>query len=294
MRRLWSAVLTLAMAAGLVTVMSGSASAWEIKRVIDWNISGIHSGGAGNERSYYNVIDSIHRESYGNSTPMDSVRQTQLNREQLIQVRVNGEGNAQLASIYLWADNLYVAGFWSPGRNGHPGRHWAFDDRRNDFAQALHVPLASLHTMPSNGSYTQLPGGQPEERAQLAITSARIWDAMYTLNDVPAYSDPVGRSMLIAIQIFSEASRFAAVFDTVRENIREGRETPLNHFDAQRGNLNLAALENQWGQISQFAHDNRQNPQIGIWVMGHLVTSLAGLAYWCGGFVELNGSQARL
>ncbi|MFJ8623362.1 ribosome-inactivating family protein [Kitasatospora sp. NPDC093550] len=95
-----------------------------------------------------------------------------------------------------------------------------------------------------------------------------------------------GRALLVAIQVFSEASRFAPAFDDIRSDIRDRTHNPLGGANAD--------LENQWGRISDFANpvgvrgERRQ-----ITVLGHIVWTLTELAAALG-FVELNGSQSRL
>ncbi|MEU0256813.1 ribosome-inactivating family protein [Streptomyces sp. NPDC006184] len=213
---------------------------------------------------------------------------------ELIQVRVLDTNGVYLSSVYLWAHDLYVAGFYSPGRNGHPGMHWAFNDRTNEFAHALGIAPNTLHVMQSTGNYNSLPGGN--DRGGLVLSPGSIYNALYQLGDVTQYNQATGHNMLVAIQIFSEASRFASIFDTVRGNIREpNRNQTLDHWEeAPRGFVINSSLENQWADISDFVRNVRDSPDHGIYVMGHWVTSIAGLLYWAGGFVELNGSRARL
>lgn len=87
--------------------------------VINWDITGITNGAGEHAGRYWNLIDAIHRSSYGDSTEVGGglVEQTTRNTNRLIQVRVLNEG-ADLVSVYLWADNLYVAGFYSPAPTG--------------------------------------------------------------------------------------------------------------------------------------------------------------------------------
>ncbi|MFG2906745.1 ribosome-inactivating family protein [Kitasatospora sp. NPDC048286] len=296
-KRLVSLTATLAMALGLVTVLSGTAQAVpepRIKAVIEWNVSEITTGGFVHERAYYHVIDRIHAESYGGDTHIDGVRQTQDNSVELIQIRVTDTNGDYLSSIYLWAHDLYVAGFYSPGRNGHSGMHWSFNDRTDEFARALRIPRNTLHVMNPTGNYSTLPGGN--DRGELVLNPGRIYNAMYQLGDVTRYTDEVGHNLLIAIQIFSEAARFAGVFDTVRGNIANPhRDWAIDHWEpAPRGFVRYSLVENQWGAISDFVRNVRNSPNHSIEIMGHHVTSIVALLYWLGGFVELNGSRARL
>ncbi|MEV6570023.1 hypothetical protein [Streptomyces sp. NPDC051577] len=113
LKRLCSALLSLAMAMGLVTALSGTASATNYS-VIEWNISRITDGGGGHATRYFRLMDEIHRRPYGEPTEGENVTQTTTEAGRLIQVRVLDTNNEHVASVYLWADNLYVAGFHSP------------------------------------------------------------------------------------------------------------------------------------------------------------------------------------
>ncbi|KOV97326.1 hypothetical protein ADL04_16005 [Streptomyces sp. NRRL B-3648] len=267
---------------GLVTTLSGTASATNYQ-VIDWHISNITAGGNTHHQNYWNLIDAIHRYTYGDVTGVNNVTETTTERGRLIQVRVLDTNNAHLASVYLWANDLYVAGFYAPQTN----THWAFQDRINEFQTALGVTVPANRRIAS-GNYNDIPGGN--DRGSLAPSPGNIYNAMRTLGRAAAYDDATGRAVLMATQIFSEAARFGVVFDVVRGNIQDpNRNRPLNYFDPQRGNILAANVENQWGAISRFIRDARANPSgQSIYIMGHTVTTIAALLYYVG-FVEANG-----
>ncbi|MFH8387793.1 ribosome-inactivating family protein [Kitasatospora sp. NPDC018058] len=278
LRKLALLLLSLATAMGLVTGLSTTASATNFS-VIDWNISNITERGATHESNYYRLISAIHLHTYGNVTHYEGLTQTSTDHDRLVQVRVLDTNNTQLTSVYLWADNLYVAGFYAPATN----THFAFNDRYQDFQTALGIPSARI--LPTNGNYTGLPGGN--DRGRLVLEPETIYNAMYQLGHAAPndYNDAVGRALVVAIQIFSEASRFSPILDRIRGNIHNWTHTPLTD--------DYAGLENDWGRISQFAYNIRNNPTLSIRILGQWVTSLVGLSRVLG-FVELNGSQARL
>jgi hypothetical protein len=283
LKRLCSAVLTLAVSMGLVTALSGTASATNYQ-VIDWHVSSITSGGNTHHQNYWNLIDAIHRYTYGDVTGVNSVTETTTERGRLIQVRVLDTNNVHLASVYLWANDLYVAGFYAPQTNSH----WAFQDRINEFQTALGVTVPANRRIAS-GNYNDIPGGN--DRGSLAPNPENIYSAMRTLGRAAAYNDATGRAVLMATQIFSEAARFGVVFDVVRGNIQDpNRNRRLNYVDGQRGNILAANVENQWGAISRFIREARANPSgQSIFIMGHAVTTIAALLYYVG-FVEANGA----
>ncbi|MFJ4326908.1 ribosome-inactivating family protein [Streptomyces tricolor] len=282
LKRICSALLTLAISMGLVTTLSGTASATNYE-VIDWHISNITAGGSTHHQNYWNLIDAIHRHTYGEVTGVNNVTETTTEQGRLVQVRVLDTNNAHLASVYLWANDLYVAGFYAPQTN----THWAFQDRINEFQTALGVTVPANRRIAS-GNYNDIPGGN--ERGSLAPNPENIYNAMRTLGRANAYNDATGRAVLMATQIFSEAARFGVVFDVVRGNIQNpNRNRPLNYLDEQRGYILAANVENQWGAISRFIRDARANPSgRSISIMGHTVTTIAALLYYIG-FVEANG-----
>ncbi|MFD4660138.1 ribosome-inactivating family protein [Kitasatospora sp. NPDC058444] len=283
LKKLCSALLTLAISMGLVTTLSGTASATNYQ-VIDWHISNITSGGNTNHQNYWNLIDTIHRRTYGDSTGLNGVTETTTERGRLIQVRVLDTNNVHVVSVYLWANDLYVAGFYAPQSNSH----WAFQDRIGEFENALGVSVPANRRIAS-GNYSNIPGGN--ERGSLVLSPEHIYNAMRTLGRATAYNDATGRALLTAIQIFSEAARFGVVFDVVRGNIQDpGRNRPLNYFDPQRGNISAANVENQWGQISEFIRNARNDPSTAtISIMGHTVATIAAVLYYIG-FIEANGA----
>ncbi|MEV6975984.1 ribosome-inactivating family protein [Kitasatospora sp. NPDC093806] len=284
LKRLCSALLTLAVAMGLVTTLSGTASATNYQ-VIDWNISNITAGGNTHHQNYWNLIDAIHRHTYGDPTGVNGVTETTTEHGRLVQVRVLDTNNTHLASVYLWANDLYVAGFYSPQNN----THWAFVDRINEFENALGVRVPANRRIAS-GNYADIPGGN--DRGTLAPNPGNIYNAMRTLGRATAYNDATGRAVLMATQIFSEAARFGVVFDVIRGNIQNpNRNRTLNYENPDRAGdfIQAATVENQWGAISRFIRNARANPNgQAVWVMSHQVTTIAAVLYYIG-FIEANG-----
>ncbi|MEU1014951.1 MULTISPECIES: ribosome-inactivating family protein [unclassified Streptomyces] len=256
-----------------------SAATQENWPVIDWDITDITAGRGEHANRYWNLIDAIHRNSYGDATDTGSglVQQTTRNTNRLIQVRVRNEGR-DLVSVYLWADNLYVAGFYSPGA----GVHWAFQDgRQQQFQQDLGV---QVRFMPRNGSYLSLNGGSTRENLYLGSTN--IFNALYDLHNVPTWNETrVDRGMLMAITIFSEAARFGPIFNRVYGNINGFTNYQLSH--------DYAEMENQWGALSRAAHSWREGRPASVRLIGNNVTSFDRLRQVVG-FVELHGSEALL
>ncbi|GHB60837.1 hypothetical protein GCM10010347_33620 [Streptomyces cirratus] len=294
LKRTRCALLSITAATALIAPLAGAASATTapaaqpagVSRaqlqnwpVIDWDITDITAGRGEHANRYWNLIDAIHRNSYGDSTNADSglVQQTTRNTNRLIQVRVRNQGS-DLVSVYLWADNLYVAGFYSPGAN----QHWAFQDgRQQQFQQDLGV---SVRFMPRNGSYLSLGGGSTRENMYLGSTN--IFNALRDLHNVSQWDETrVDRGMLMAITILSEAARFGPIFNRVYGNI--------NGFTNWQLSRDYAEMENQWGALSRAAHSWRQGRPASVRLIGNNVTSFDRLRTVVG-FVELHGSEALL
>ncbi|MFJ3791381.1 ribosome-inactivating family protein [Kitasatospora sp. NPDC090091] len=303
LKRTHSALLSIAAATALLAPLAGTASAatapgvtpagvgqvrpaaansaaalqnWPI---IDWDITDITAGRGEHANRYWNLIDAIHRNTYGDATDTGSglVQQTTRNTNRLIQVRVRNEGT-DLVSVYLWADSLYVAGFYSPGAN----QHWAFQDgRQEQFQNDLGV---QVRFMPRDGSYASINGGST--RQNLYLGSTNIFNALRDLHAVREWDETrIDRGMLMAITIFSEAARFGPILNRVYGNI--------NGFTAYQLSPDYRDLENQWGALSRAAHNWRQGRTASVRVIGNNVTSFDDLRRVVG-FVELHGSEALL
>ncbi|MEU8515089.1 ribosome-inactivating family protein [Kitasatospora sp. NPDC048722] len=303
-KRTYSPLLSIAAATAILVPLAGTASAavtsdgrpaatsraqlspasstatlqnWPI---IDWDITNITAGQGEHANRYWELINAIHQNSYGNATNTGSgglVEQTTQNTNRLIQVRVRNEGS-DLVSIYLWADNLYVAGFYSPGAN----RHWAFQDgRQQQFQNDLGVPV---RLMPRNGSYGSLNGGSTRENLYLGSTN--IFNALWDLHNVGEWDETrIDRGMLMAITILSEAARFGPILNRVYGNI--------NGFTNYQLSRDYAEMENQWGALSRAAHSWQQGQPASVRLIGNNVTSFLRLRQVVG-FVELHGSEALL
>ncbi|MET9762253.1 ribosome-inactivating family protein [Streptomyces sp. NPDC006372] len=278
-RKLCAALLALAMSMGLVTSLSSTASAANYQ-VVDYNISNITAGGMDHALAYYHVIDAIHRLSYGEPTEERSIAQTTQEQGRIIQVRIRDTGGNDLVSIYIWANTLYVAGFYA----ARGGGHYVFNDGREaEFEQTLGIARNSAERLGRTGNYTGLPTGN--NRESLTINPQAIYGAASTLGYSRGYNDNVGRALVVMIQTFSEAARFGRVMENVYYNIYHPGNTE------QMGAL--AGLQNQWRSISQFARDLRSGYTPSITVLGTIVRSFEQLRQRLS-FVELLGSVALL
>ncbi|GAA2792084.1 ribosome-inactivating family protein [Kitasatospora sp. CM 4170] len=266
--------------AGQIRLASANrAAALQSWPIIDWDITDITSGRGEHANRYWNLIDAIHRNTYGDATDAGSalVQQTTRNTNRLIQIRVMNEG-AHLVSVYMWADNLYIAGFYSPAAN----RHWAFQDGRQEQFQTDLGITARL--MPRTGNYNGINGGSTRENLYLGATN--IFDALYGLHNVGQWNETtIDRGMLMAITIFSEAARFGPIFNRIYGNI--------NGFTNYQLSVDYRDMENQWGRLSQAAHAWRQGRSASVRLIGNNVTSFDQLRRVVG-FVELHGSEALL
>ncbi|MDX3249459.1 ribosome-inactivating family protein [Streptomyces sp. ME18-1-4] len=246
--------------------------------VINWDISSITDGGAEMEQRYYQLISQIHSHTYGGATGESSITQTTQDPRRIIQIQVNDTNNQHLVSFYMWADTLYIAGYYSPGSN----EHWAFQDDRTQLLQQ--VTGTQFRFMPRTGSYSSLTGGN--SRQDLHLGAQSIYSAMAGLHEVRSHDNVrTDRGLLMAITIFSEAARFSPILDRVRQNIREWRDDTLS--------LDYANMENNWGSLSTAAHAWRTGHNATVNVIGQNVNSFDAMRRVLH-FVELHGSEARL
>ncbi|MFD8141575.1 ribosome-inactivating family protein [Streptomyces sp. NPDC059708] len=273
-RKLCSALLALAMTLGLVGGLSGTASATNYQ-VIDWNISDITAGGQEHALNYYHLIDRIHQLSYGEPTGEQGVAQTTRETNRIIQVRIRDTGGSDLVSIYLWADTLYVAGFYAP-RSTQNIRHFEFADNRPGMSTVLGVD--HIRSLVRNGNYNALPGGNTREN--LVLTPSSIYDAAYTLGYANGYTDQVGHSLLVMIQVLSEAARFGRILERVYDNIHNYRQNPLG--------LEYRWLENEWGNIAVFIRERHRNRPATFNYRGTIIATLEQLRQRLA-FVEIPG-----
>ncbi|MFI2714112.1 ribosome-inactivating family protein [Micromonospora sp. NPDC018662] len=285
-RRLGAVLTALAVLLGLAAAVpprAAQADPSTTLSIIDWNVSDITAGGNVHHQRYWNMIDGIHQFS-GHQTGVTSVMETTNQRNRIIQIRVLDTDNVHLVSLYLWADDLYLAGWYSPLHN----RHVLFNDRDEQFRSLLGLNPANVTVLAQTGSYPGLDGGTPNQRAEMQITPSNIYNNLRLLGRSNAYNVNVGHALVQAIVMISEAARFGTVFDTIRDNIRNYRSTPINHVNNDGVFENNAGLMNQWEDISRFvvrhAADHTNNE--GIWLWGKVVTTIAGLLYYVK-FVEI-------
>ncbi|MCF3181400.1 hypothetical protein IPZ70_15840 [Streptomyces polychromogenes] len=280
-----STLLCLAMTLGLLAGFNGTASATNY-RVVDWDISRITDGGDEHAARYWKAIDGIHQNSYGNATGQTGITQTTTDTTRMVQIRVRDTGGNELVSLYFWADNLYLAGWYAPyggdPNNTNPAtrrRHFQFNENRS-MADSLGVGVMYLGR---TGNYNALPGGN--DRGHLVITPATIYNAAYVLGHATGYNDNVGSAALIMIQAFSEAARFGPILDRVYNNIYHHNATPLGD--------EYAGLENQWDALAAFANNVHRNGSSEMDVLGHRIRNFQDLRQRLT-FVERQGKNARL
>lgn len=256
--RLTSLFLALAIALGLVQAASTSAHADPSGPLtkFDWEIGSLVYGGADAHDEYWAFIDRLHQTS-GHDIPnhpevASTLDETTLLPTRLLEARVVEDGE-YWGSLYFWADNLYLAGFYQPGysANGvtHPGRHYAFPDVwPTEFQQVLGV--SSVTRLPWNGNYANLPGGSTDARAARVITHNNIADALEAIRRAPDRlaqdSNAFGRQLVLLIQATSEAARFGRIFDNIRGNIRDYTSHPMT---AQN-----VALQQAWDNLSSWVY----------------------------------------
>ncbi|SCF08627.1 Ribosome inactivating protein [Micromonospora haikouensis] len=280
-RRISALFVALVMMLGIATVPQSPAHAQpgDSLSIIDWNISRITDGGDVHESRYFNMIAAIH--TYSGNYIANEVMQTNGNYRAMIQVRVLDTNNAHLVSLYFWADNLYLAAWYSPTNN----RHYLFSqgDRWRNVVSVLGLDTSRVTVYNMDGNYNELVGGN--SRSTLVTNPQRMYDSLRTLGRTTTLNNDVSAALVQAITMTSEAARYSPILDTIRYNIRYAnrlQSLPLNDDNVW--------LTTHWGTVSAFVHRVLMNPSGQMIVLyGRIaITTLAGLISWLK-WVEING-----
>ncbi|MEV6398489.1 ribosome-inactivating family protein [Streptomyces sp. NPDC051907] len=273
-RRLVGSVVALALSAGLVGLAAPAAQAdpTQPNTVVDWNIDSLANGGRSAHDAYYGMIDRIHRVSGHDFRSAANIDESTTQLSRLIQIRVLRRGS-QVVSLYFWANNLYLAGFYVPGTEQNPGRHYAFNDTwPDDFNHVLNLQTQATR-LPWGGNYVSLPGGN--NRTDDVINGPSLHNALLVLGGARSRLESggdrgateVGNALTLTIQATAEAARFGRIFDTVRGNIGTGTRTTM-------GTDNVV-LQNNWSQISRWIYRASNDPAYPT----HNALTLNGVAY---------------
>ncbi|MGI5526003.1 ribosome-inactivating family protein [Streptomyces syringium] len=290
-RRLVGLALALAMTVGLISTAAAPAAhadPHDTHTQWTWQIEDLQHGGEAAERSYYRLIERLHDISGHRIPGQDRLAETTNQPARIIEIRLQN-GEQYWGSLYFWADNLYLAGFYQPSVDGSDDHHYVFPDVWPDeFSRVLGG--VQVDRLPFGGNYNQLPGGSTQARQQQSITAFSFYAALATLQHAPRYlhtgpgRESMGRSLVTIIQATSEAARFARLFDNIRGNMRDYTANPI-------GAENVV-LEQNWDHISDWVYRAMQPGNHGVLGLGSrtFTTLQALLAYV--GYIELS-SKAR-
>ncbi|MFC8846904.1 MULTISPECIES: ribosome-inactivating family protein [unclassified Micromonospora] len=288
LRRLAALLTAIAMALGLVTVAPPAAQADFTGNytVFDWNLDSLNyvgSPGPSQQAAtdYWNMLAQLHRVA-GHDFLGDNVDETTQTGAQLIEIRLSLSGLYR-ASVYLWSNNLYVAGFYSAST----GRHYQFTTYSDVFQARIRAmaPNAQFTTIGS-GSYTGLSGGSPESRAGRQMGRATMIGSLYVLFTPNSYTQARQQQAWVdIIQFVAEAARFGSILNTVYNNLRNGTGN-------QMGTNNIE-LENNWGAVSSFIHQQAD----GDYPVGHHIQIWGQVFYFIStlvariGYVMINNGS---
>ncbi|MFF4403300.1 ribosome-inactivating family protein [Streptomyces sp. NPDC001262] len=260
-------IVAFAISLGLVgltgtTAQADPGSNWT---KIDWDITGLENGGGNAASNYYNMVNALHNTAGHHY--VNSVDETTGDGARLIEIRVN-ENRQQVMSLYLWADNLYFAGYWVPN-----GGHYAFS---GVWPQEMTRILGEgVNLLPWDGNYATMPGGGATDRAGYSFSGPGARDALRRLQNTTSYLNNGGNrgqlsiGLIQTIAMTSEAARFGRIYDTVYNAIN-ARGT------AQMGPDNVE-LENNWDRISRWIYQQMNNLGGGVLqVAGRQFTTMSG------------------
>lgn len=107
------------------------------------------------------------------------------------------------------------------------------------------------HSLPFDGSYTQLQRNAREDREKIDVGILALEDAialLYSSSDTQ--QNRRARSLIISIQMIAEAARFKYIEQLVRASIRRQRSF--------RPDPGMLSLENNWGRLSRAVQNSNQ------------------------------------
>ncbi|WP_176308500.1 ribosome-inactivating family protein [Micromonospora sp. NBS 11-29] len=288
-RRLAALLTALAMAVGLVTVAPPRPARADFTgnyTAFDWNLDSLNyvgTPGASQQAAtdYWNMLAQLHRVA-GHDFLGDNVDETTQTGAQLIEIRLR-LANFYRGSIYLWSNNLYVAGFYSAGT----GRHYQFTTYSDVFQARVRAlaPNAQFTTIGS-GSYTGLSGGSQESRAGRAMGRATMVGSLYVLFTPTSYTQTRQQQAWVdIIQFVAEAARYGSILNTIYNNLRDGTGNSMG--------ANNIELENNWGTVSSFIHQQAN----GDYPVGHHIQIWGQVFYFVStlvariGYVMINNGS---
>ncbi|WP_164465886.1 ribosome-inactivating family protein [Actinoplanes teichomyceticus] len=238
---------------------------------ITWNIDNLRWGGAEAATDYYNMIAAVHRAAGHDYQSESNVDETTSQGAQLIGINIVLDGD-HIATVYLWSNILYVAGFWSQRTN----IHYEFSTYSDVFRQRIRsVAPGAVFSNIGTGSYTNLNGGSQQARASRVFTPEGMYNSILGLYDPGSRTlQQRQQSYVDAIQYISEAARFGLILNRVYDNLLHYTTTPIG--------ADYAQLENDWDRVSTFIHRVTRGDvpsNYTITVLGQTFRTLAALMF---------------
>ncbi|WP_191971760.1 ribosome-inactivating family protein [Streptomyces luteolifulvus] len=260
---LFAALVCTAVMAGLAASPAQADPHRDLTQ-IDWNITNLDEGGDAAASAYHGMVGRL-RDVSGHRLG-NNLMETTTQPARVIEVRVLTAGH-HLLSLYFWADNLYLGGYWEPH-----GGHYLFSDLWPDQMQRILGSPDDVHMLPWGSNYSELPGGS--NRGSFNLGPQGIWTALNRLMRshqlLPQDHRDVAAGILQTIAVTSEAARFGYIERLAGDSIRNNQPTQL-------GSTGLA-LENNWSRMSEWVRGELQNPtRPDLEVAGHRFSSIGAL-----------------
>jgi hypothetical protein len=238
----------------LVVINSPTANAQPTSAridMVDWEVGDILSNDSqGRTRAanaYQAMLANLGRYAGGAYANNGQTWMTTGRPNEVLEVRIL-RGGAHTASIYLWARNLYVFGFWAPN-----GGHRFFNDPANNVAPGI-MGIQNPPRLPWDGTYGHTPGGN--HRPELTFGRDRIHGAIRALENMGTALNgsnqqrtAFGEEMTRLLQIVPEALRFGEIADRITGIIRNGQQGEQVTLSPD-----LIELENSWARIGAFVY----------------------------------------
>ncbi|MET7648030.1 ribosome-inactivating family protein [Streptomyces sp. NPDC005426] len=210
------------------------------------------SAGASQQSQYTGLINSL-RQAAGH-TYRNGVYETQSTGYSLIRLTLTD--SHMTLTLWLTPGDLYLRGYTTAS-----GQTFQFNDHDFSLINLLSgigdLPYGTGHTLSFGSNYNSMVQAANRGREDMPISYTDFFNSVYNL----AYADSpyggnqqdVARSLMLMVQLTSEAARFNDVFGVGSDIMGSWR----NYTGLP---LRQQYLENSWQRISSFGHSVSQDP----------------------------------
>lgn len=254
--RLAALIVSLIVALGWIS--GGAATAPAHADTPYGNISHIYmnfgpSATQSQQSQYTGLINSL-RQASGHAY-RNGVYQTQITGYSLIRLTLTDSYTT--LTLWLTPGDLYLRGYTTAS-----GQTFQFNDSDFGLNNLLYslgsLPAGTGHTLSFGSNYNSMVQAANRGREAMPISYSDFFNSAYNLayadNPYGGNQQDVARSLLLMVQLTSEAARFNDVYGVGAAIMG----SPSNHYSGLP--LTQQYLENSWQRISSFGYAVSQNP----------------------------------